>query len=181
VTVLAAPTANFICTPENPTNFAPEVTFTDQSTDAVNWSWDFGTGDNSSLQNPIYAYPDTGKYEVQLIATHQSGCQDSISKFIDVQPRYTYHLPNAFTPNYDDVNDGFRGAGIFYGIKSFDMIIWNRWGEMVFQTNDPNIAWNGRKNNTGQMLPLGVYVYQVRLSGARGIKENLTGYVTLVR
>lgn len=181
VRVLAAPNAAFSCTPENPTNFAPEVTFTDQSTDAVAWSWDFGTGDNSGLQNPIYAFPDTGRYEVQLIATHQSGCQDSTSKFIDVQPRYTYHLPNAFTPNYDDVNDGFRGAGLFYGIETFNMTIWNRWGELVFETNDPNIAWNGRKYNTGHRLPLGVYVYHVRLTGARGMEEELTGYVTLVR
>jgi len=61
------------------------------------------------------------------------------------------------------------------------MTIWNRWGELVFETSDPNIAWNGRKYNTGQMLPLGVYVYKVRLSGARGMEEELAGYVTLVR
>jgi len=179
--VLESPIAAFSYMPEVITNFSPDVDFTDESIDAVDWFWDFDTGDNSILQNPYYSYLDTGKYEVQLLVTHESGCQDSISQVLDVMPRYTYYLPNAFTPNYDDVNDGFRGAGLFYGLEAFEMTVWNRWGEMIFQTKDPDTAWNGRKNNNGQMLPLGVYVYHVKLTGNRGMKEELTGYVTLVR
>lgn len=181
ITVQSSPIAAFTCTPQNPTNFAPIVTFTDQSVDAVNWNWDFGTGDNSMLQNPVYAFPDTGKYEVQLIVTHASGCQDTTFKQIDVEPRYTYFLPNAFTPNFDDINEGFRGQGIFYGIEDFEMTIWNRWGELVFETQDPNVAWNGRKNNTGAMSPIGVYVYVVKLRGARNKREEFKGYATLIR
>ncbi len=181
VTVYDVPTADFSFSPEAPTNFAPEVSFTDLSSNASSWLWDFDTGDNSTQSNPTYVFADTGRHEVQLLVTHLSGCADSITKVVDVEPRFTYFLPNAFTPNFDDVNDGFRGNGIFYGIESFEMTIWNRWGEMVFHSKDPNVAWNGQKNNSGQMSKNGVYVYLVKIKGARDQMQEFRGYATLIR
>ena len=90
-------------------------------------------------------------------------------------------MPNAFTPNGDDVNDFFRGNGIFQGIENFEFLIWNRWGEQIFATTDPSQGWNGAKDNKGQIMPNGVYVYLVTFSGPRGKPYNLKGFATLVR
>lgn len=181
ITVDPSPNAVFTCTPDDPSIFKPEVTFIDQSTDANVWLWDFGTGATSNATNPTYTFPDTGIFEVDLIVTHISGCQDSTSKLVDIEPKFTYFLPNAFTPNFDETNDVFRGEGIFYGIEVFEMTIWNRWGELVFKTNNPNEAWNGRKNNTGRMSPAGVYVYLVNITGARNKSFEYKGFATIVR
>ncbi len=181
ITVESAPIASFDCAPEELSNFNSTVTFTDQSTDAIAWDWSFGDGETSNLTNPIYTYQDTGKFEVMLIVTHPTGCQDSITKIIDIEPKFTYFLPNAFTPNFDELNDGFLGAGDFFGIEQFKMTIWNRWGEQIFETDDPNIAWNGKKNNSGEDSQVGVYVYLVNLIGNRGKKFEYKGFVTLIR
>ncbi|MEM7105432.1 MAG: PKD domain-containing protein [Bacteroidota bacterium] len=181
VRVTEQPVADFFYSPEQPTNFNAEVQFTDASQLISQWEWDFGNGDYSFEQNPLYTYPDTGIYNVTLIVTQLSGCQDSTSKLIDIAPLYTYYLPNAFTPNEDGINDGFRGAGITYTLRFFEMNIWNRWGEIVFSTNNPQEAWNGKKNNIGRLSQSGVYIYQVRLIEARGKQHELKGFVTLVR
>ncbi|MEM1323518.1 MAG: PKD domain-containing protein [Bacteroidota bacterium] len=175
------PTADFVFTPEELSNFDPTAFFTDQSIDAVAWNWDFGGVGNSILQNPTFTFPDTGRYEIMLTATHEEGCQDTITKIIDVQPLITYFVPNAFTPNSDDLNDGFRGGGFFDGIRNFEMRIWNRWGEMVFQTDQPSNSWNGRKNNNGDLAPKGVYVYTITFIGPRGQSRQLKGFVTLIK
>ncbi len=181
ITVFPTPISDFAFSPDTPTNFDPLVTFSDQSTGAAMWYWDFGTGDFSTQSNPTYSFPDTGRFDVQLVVTHPQGCTDTSVQVVDVEPRFTYFLPNAFTPNYDDVNDGFQGAGIFYGIEQFEMTIWNRWGELIFTANDPNIAWNGKKNNTGGMVKNGVYVYLVKIIGARNQKFEYKGFATVIR
>ncbi len=181
IRVTDPPIADFTFTPPNPTNLDPEVSFSENAQNETEWYWDFGNGDSSQQPNPTYAYPDTGIYNVTLYVSQPSGCTDSITQVIDVAPVFTYFLPNAFTPNFDDTNDGFKGAGITWTLRQFEMTIFNRWGEMVFQTNDPNEAWNGRKNNSGQMSPNGVYVYLVTLTEGRGKMHEYKGYATLIR
>lgn len=175
------PIADFSFAPEQPTNFNPTVTFTDFSQDADTWAWDFGNGDSSNEINPTYTFPDTGLQTITLIVTHPQGCQDTMVQVLDVAPDFTYFLPNAFTPNEDGKNDGYRGVGELFAISDFQMQIWSRWGEMVFQTQDPTEAWNGRINNTGQMVQNGVYVCVVTLTGPRGEKYEYKSFATVVR
>jgi gliding motility-associated-like protein len=182
-TALAVPTANFSYAPNPLNTFNPLVQFTDLSQLASGWEWAFGKGRipaNSYQQNPAYNYQDTGVFRVELVAIHQNGCRDTAVQLLDIVPKFTYFLPNAFTPNLDGLNDGFRGQGIFTYIQAFNMQIFNRWGELIFETNNPYEAWNGRKDNTGQMSPAGVYVVQVNLTGARGEKEQIRGFATIV-
>ncbi len=181
IQVTAPPVAGFTYNPENPTNLNPEVSFTETSENDTEWLWDFGNGDTSNQPNPMYTYPDTGYYNVTLYVSQASGCTDSITQVIDISPEFTYFLPNAFTPNFDDKNDGFKGKGVTWTLQDFEMLIFNRWGEQIFQTNDPNEAWNGRKNNSGQPSPNGVYVYLVTLTDGRGEQHEYKGYATLVR
>lgn len=176
-----APTADFEYNPEEPSNLNPNVDFTDLSEGAVRWFWDFGTGFTTMQQNPSFSFPDTGLYNVTQIVTHPSGCMDTIVKVIDIIPDIRYHLPNAFTPNNDSVNDEYFGKGILLGVQNFDMTIWNRWGEMIFQTSDPTEGWNGQKNNAGEMVPNGVYVVLVSFRGPRGGDFEFKGYATVIR
>ncbi len=176
-----SPIADFAFSPETLTSFDRMVQFTDLSVDANRWNWKFDRFGTSTQQNPTFTFPDTGLMAVRLIVTHPRGCKDSITKYIDVVPQVLWHMPNAFTPNNDGSNDGFLGKGYLEGVSDFSLTIWNRWGEMVFQTNNPEEAWNGRKMNTGPMSPEGVYVYIVTFTEPRGQRREFKGYATLLR
>ncbi|MDX1667112.1 MAG: PKD domain-containing protein, partial [Saprospiraceae bacterium] len=181
ITVLQSPEAGFTFMPEQPSNIFPRVSFQDESERAISWLWDFGAGADSRLRNPTFVFPDTGLYEVRQVVTHPNGCRDTLVQLIDVVPEVRYFLPNAFTPNSDSVNDGYRGVGFVKGATDFQMTIWNRWGEMIFQTSDPTEAWNGRKMNTGGASPPGVYVVLVTFKGPRGERFEFKEFATLIR
>lgn len=181
IEILPAPTAGFSYSPNMPSNLDPEITFSDESVDAIQWIWDFGTGVTSLQRNPRYTYPDTGLYVVQQVVVHPSGCRDTIIQLIDVVPEVRYFLPNAFTPNNDSVNDEYLGVGFMEGATNFNMSIWNRWGELIFEANNPDQGWNGKKMNTGGDAPQGVYVVTVGFRGPRGEKFEFNEMVTLIR
>ncbi|HHM21513.1 MAG TPA: PKD domain-containing protein [Bacteroidetes bacterium] len=181
ITVLPSPTANFTFSPNQPSNLVPTVSFSDQSMGAVGWKWSFGDIGASIEQNPVFTFPDTGLQAIELVVFHQSGCTDTTVQYLDVIPEIRYFLPNAFTPNGDGFNDGFRGNGMMDGATGFHLSIWNRYGEMLFETTDPFEAWNGRKHNTGQLAPQGVYVVKVVYREPRGRLVELRGVATLVK
>jgi len=181
VNILPSPIANFNYNPTTLSNFNRTVNFTDRSTGAAFWEWDFGGVGDTRLKDPVFTFPDTGVYAVKLIVTHPSGCMDTIIQFLDVEPEVRYFLPNAFTPNNDGLNDDFRGTGSFQFMNDFTLTIWNRWGELLFETKDPNQGWNGQKNNSGPLAPPGVYVCVVRYVDARGREREIKGFATLVQ
>ncbi len=182
IRVEPSPHADFTFSPDSLlSNFNNTVQFTDLSTGANRWNWTFDRFGTTTKQNPLFTFPDTGLMKVTLIVTHPEGCKDSLSKYLDFNPVVLWHMPNAFTPNGDGQNDGFYGKGYLEGVSNFQMTIWNRWGELVFETNDPDEAWNGRQKNTGEMSPQGVYVYVVQFTGPRGQKQEFKGYATLLR
>ena len=181
VVVHPNPVADFTYNPTILSTFNPTANMLDQSIDAIAWQWDFNGEGTSFDQNPTHIFVDTGTTVIQLIATHPSGCQDTLIRLIDIVPDYSFYLPNAFTPNEDDVNDGFMGAGMFWDFQEYDMKIFNRWGEMIFETSDALEAWNGRKNNTGKYVKNGVYVCKVRIRGPRGEVRFYETLVNLIR
>lgn len=175
------PTADFTYNPPFPNVFNNSVQFTDQSQGAISWQWNFD-GDGSAFEpNPNYTFPDTGFHVIDLVVRHVSGCTDTSSQLIDIRPESNFFMPNAFTPNTDAKNDVFKGTGYIDGISDFEMTIWSRWGEQVFTTNDPLEGWNGRKDNSGNELPNGVYVYLVTYKDPRQAEQKLKGYATLLR
>ena len=177
-----SPTANFTCDPDSLlSNFNSTVAFTDLSLLANRWNWTFDKYGYTTEQNPTFTFPDTGLVKIRLIVTHPAGCKDSMSKVLDIRPEIRWYMPNAFTPNADSNNDGFLGKGYLEGVDDFSMLIWNRWGELVFETTSPDVAWNGRVKNTGGMSPSGVYVVVVRFTGPRGAPYEYKGFATLVR
>lgn len=181
IKIKPSPEANYDYNPTKVSNLTPTVFFKDKSVNAVNWEWFVNYNGISLKQNPIYTFKDTGQFLVTLKARNTEGCVDSITKLIDVEPIVTYFMPNAFTPNQDSDNDMFRGVGFTEGMKAFQMRIMNRWGEIIFTSNDPQQAWNGLKNNIGQPSPQGVYLYEVNYVNPRREPVGLKGYVTLLR
>lgn len=182
IRVEPSPTALFSCDPmDGLTNLNNTVKFVDESLGAAFWNWQFDRFGTTTQQNPSFTFPDTGQVRVRLLVTHPEGCQDSIVKYLDIRPEIRWFMPNAFTPNGDGENEGFLGKGFMYGVTNFNMSIWNRWGEQVFETTSPTESWNGRRMNVGEMSPAGVYVYVVTFTGPRQEKYEYKGFATLVK
>lgn len=181
ITIEARPKADFVIDPPHPDNLNPQANFLDRSLNAVHWDWYVDGQLISQEQSPSYTFPDTGFHQVQLVVTHPKKCQDTLAQMVDVEPLVLFRLPNAFTPNNDSVNDFFMGIGVLPGISNFRMQIWDRWGNMVFETKDPGSSWNGLAKTNGQPAQAGVYVYLVSFTGPRGHSFDYHGYATLIR
>ena len=175
------PIADFSFGPERITNFEPEVNFTNESIRDVQWYWNFNDEGISYEENPSFIFQDTGQQVVELIVLTQAGCPDTVYKVIDIIPEIRFFLPNAFTPNDDTVNDEFKAVGFFRGMKNYKFEVWNRYGELVFQTTDPDVGWNGRQSNGTTKMPAGVYVCNVTYTTPRGVPKEVQGYITLVK
>ena len=134
----------------------------------------------SFFQNPVYTFKDTGLQTVRLVVSNQY-CNDTLTQNIDVEPIVSYFLPNAFTPNDDAVNDLYKGAGHTDGMQNYLMQIWNRWGELIYSTNNPLDGWNGKKNNSGDPAPADVYLCVVSYVTPRGQTKEIRSYATLIR
>ena len=174
------PVALFDYEPKELSNLAPSVAFFDQSQNAIRWDW-FVNGQVVAQQPEfLYEFKDTGIVAVSLIVTHPFFCQDTLTIYIDVKPEVTYFLPNAFSPNEDTNNEVFLGTGIMLGITEYKMKIWDRWGNMVFQSDSPREGWNGRVDNEGKFVQAGVYVCTVNFTGPRGKPHEYKGFATLV-
>ncbi len=181
IQIVEKPIADFSFSPDEPNVFNTTVDFFDNSTDAISWQWDFSGESSSLIENPTYTFRDTGLYVVSLIVRHESGCTDTTQRLIDIEPIVRFHMPNAFTPNGDATNDILIGNGYYDGMTDFVYTVWNRWGEKIFESNDPYVGWNGRKDNSGQESPAGVYVYDINFVDPRGKAQNLRGHATLIR
>ncbi|HEY3385729.1 MAG TPA: PKD domain-containing protein, partial [Saprospiraceae bacterium] len=181
ITMEPSPTADFTYTPEVINSIQNKASFTDLSTDATGWYWDFGGEARSFIRNPTYTFTDTGIHEVMEVVFHPNGCTDTAIQIIDIEPIVQFFLPNAFTPNYDGKNEIYKPKGLSEGVSHYSFGIWSRWGEQVFSTNDPEDGWNGQKNNSGQELPVGVYMCVLQYTDARNRSFELKEFVTLVR
>lgn len=181
IVIQPSPQAGFTFLPAAPSNLDPMVRFTDQSQGANSWFWSFGNGSTSIQRNPTYTFRDTGMYIISQIVTHPSGCRDTLTQTLDLRPEVRYYLPNAFTPNGDGLNETYKGVGLLVGATDFKMTIWNRWGELIFETSDPEEGWNGKKFNNGVDSPNGVYVVVVNFKGPRGESFEYKTFATIVR
>lgn len=181
INITPEPIADFETAPDEIDNFNPTVEFIDSSLFADSWFWNFNDESNAYIQNPSHIFRDTGLQRVELIVTHPNGCADTTSRIVDVVPKVTYYLPNAFSPNGDGINDTYKGKGYLVGLKDFNLEIWNRWGERIYQTNDPSEGWNGTKNNNGKLTPNGTYQCFVQYTEPRGERKELHTHLTLIR
>lgn len=180
IEVFPLPYANFEANPEKTNVLDAEITFTDLSVDSIaNWNWDFGTGDLSTEQHPVYTYRDTGTYLVWLHVITNHGCEDETSRQIEIEPDFMFYVPNAFSPNADRRNDSFRGYGEGINWDTYEMTVYNRWGEEIFYTNSISSAWNGTFK--GKQVENDTYVWLIKLIDLKGNEHVYRGHVTVVR
>jgi gliding motility-associated-like protein len=135
--------------------------------------------------NPFVTFPAIGKYQIILIATSPlaaGGCTDQVEKTIEVKNDFYIYIPNAFSPNFDNLNDVFRPEISEYGldVKSFEMEIFDRWGHSLFRTTEHKKGWDG-KNKAGEPLKEEVYVYRIKYKDMDGNAYNKMGHVSLLK
>ena len=175
------PTANFTYTPANPYAY-DTVYFTFTGANATKYYWSFGDLKNSSsnLKDPLFEFIDVNVYRTWLKVSNNEGCSDSIYKDVSVLKRETIFVPNVFTPQNTDglgLNDYFTIRS--YGINNYHMQIYNRWGSLLYETNNINPGWDGTFN--GDSCPDGVYFYIIDAIGFSKKTYHLHGTVTLLR
>lgn len=162
---------------------APTTILQNNSTNAYSWQWNFGDGNvNSTDYSPEHTFPEqAGSYVVKLYVETESGCSDSTERTIVIEQDPLLYVPNAFTPDENEFNDMF--LPVFSDklmLSQFEMRIYNRWGELIFQSLDPKIGWDGTYG--GKPAPDGVYTYRVDFAESGFSKVfQLTGSVVLVR
>jgi gliding motility-associated-like protein len=180
ITVFPKPVAGFSVTPTVTTIMTPIISFTNTTTGANFWNWNFGDADTSSVFSPRpHTYADTGKYAITLIVSTLHNCVDTARQTIIIEPDFSFYIPNAFTPNDDGINDTFNGKGI--GIKTYEMTIFDRWGNLIFFTDDINKPWDGKANHGADIAQRDVYVWKVKLTDVFDNVHRYIGSVTLVR
>jgi gliding motility-associated-like protein len=190
VQVVPSPVAGFSVTPSNPSQFTPGVQFNNQSTaDAVSWIWLFGDGTTSNQSSPQHTYPtdSPGTYHATLIVTNSIGCIDTVTYSIEVEPEFTFYVPNAFTPDGDGINDFFHAYGM--GIKCYHFEIYERWGRLIWESDDLNDTWNGQVvrngpvpfERTDEPAQMDVYVWRAELCDLRDRTYVYYGRVSIVR
>lgn len=187
IEVYAIPVAEFTSTPNPVSSFNPIVSFINQSSsDVTYWNWDLGdpaSGANniSALTDPVHTYPNIidQTYLVTLIVHNANNCWDTVQHPVVVGPEFTFYIPNAFTPNYDGVNDDFNGYGV--GIVIYDIWIFDRWGNMVYHTDKLTDRWDGKANNGKEIAQQDVFVWKVRLTDIFGNIRRYRGTVTLAK
>jgi gliding motility-associated-like protein len=179
ISVLPSLNPAIIVNPNPVSIFDPTVHFMDASIGSVSWFWSTGDGFTSNQQNFFHTYSGSlsGNYTVSLVVSNSNGCTDSTKVEVVVFPELKIYIPNAFSPDYPNLNNVFKAYG--EGIAWFEMLIYNRWGELLFTSHNIEFGWDGKFLN--EEAPPGVYVYSITYKDISGKKFNRTGSVTLVR
>ena len=148
---------------------------------ATNNGWTLTNGylsDGTTLtQHTDYTFDQSGNYLAHYYFTSAHGCIDSVTYNIHVIDYSTLYIPNSFTPNNDGKNDFFKADGTF--INSFEMNIYDRWGDLIITLDDLNKSWNGKQK--GQDAPVDVYVYKGVATDVSGKQINFNGQLNLIR
>jgi gliding motility-associated-like protein len=186
ITVFPNPVAAFAVSPQPTTILNPTIQFTNESTDSypiIYWFWNFGDGTVDSLSNtiqdPTHTYLDTGSYCPTLVVMDEHGCVDTATNCLMIDPIFTLYIPSAFTPNGDGMDDTFLAKGVY--VKTFEMDIFDRWGEHLFHSNSLYEGWPGTVNGGSTISQEDVYVYKIIATDWENNAHNYIGKVTLLR
>ena len=184
VTVHNKPIADFTFLPTPPNTSNTELYFTNTSLDNDFNYWNFTSGipNTSENTNPIIIFPNdsAGTYPIELVVENINGCRDTtVGRFVKIDGVFLFYVPNSFTPNGDGINDVFKPSGEAIDITNYSMTIYNRWGKVVFKTNDINAGWDGKYN--GEKVPTGVYAWKITAKEKyTPITHNEQGHLSII-
>jgi gliding motility-associated-like protein len=180
VTISPDPVAGVTVNTSVVSELSPEVVFTDLSNGGTDCILYFGDGDSlvgCYFGNITHSYPSAGIYTATMIVTNADGCADTITITVIVEEETTLYVPNAFTPNASGVNDQFFAYGT--KVNEFELLVFDRWGMLIFQSNDINKGWDGTlKGNPCQQ---DVYVWKITYNDQRNKRHRMIGHVSLIR
>jgi gliding motility-associated-like protein len=187
ICINANPIADFSASTYDATIIENVVSFQNLSYGATDYEWEFGDGDYSNDEHVTHSFPSSipGEYNVVLYAYDEMGCFDSISKIITVWDELLFYTPNTFTPDGNEHNNVFVPVfGSGYSAEDYSFKIFNRWGELVFESKDPAFGWDGTYN--GVQMQVGTYSWKMILKVsditlAPAKKGLYTGHVNLLR
>ncbi|MEX2485747.1 MAG: gliding motility-associated C-terminal domain-containing protein [Brumimicrobium sp.] len=184
VCVVEDPIADFYPYPEEPTDLSNHVEFQNSSSGEDSYNWNFDDYGTSTEENPQVTFTGVESGETVkacLKVTSVFGCKDEVCKPIYFKPEFMVHVPNAFTPDGDDVNNTFQP--VFppdVDITQYELLIFNRWGEVLFESRDYNVGWDGTYG--GKVAQDGVYIWKINLTeGNNNNKISLEGHVSLLK
>ena len=185
ICVFDYPNASFTYGPQPTTIMDSEIHFTNNSTGATNYLWSFdtqGSTATSSQENPSYTFDGTqeGIYEVCLDATSIEGCLSTSCKVVEINDVFLVFVPNAFTPGGDDnINDIFLPVVNGVEVQEFEFYVFNRWGELIFESHHINDGWDGRFK--GEIVQQDAYVWKLQVvDQLTNSIHQYTGHVLLL-
>jgi gliding motility-associated-like protein len=185
VTVLPVPVADFEVVPSPGDIYAPTVQFLNTSSDADVFFWDFADGESSEEFEPSHDFPFglPDDYIVCLEAVSDAGCADSTCQRVSILSVFTVHIPNAFTPDGDEINECFAPVINDVELAEYDFTIYDPWGDAVFHSTDRNECWNGAgAEDKNFYAGKDVYSFRLLVRPADTVeKQEFTGMVVLVR
>ena len=150
------------------------------SSDVVTWHWDFGDGQGSSEWQPSHQYADPGEYPVVLTVVDANQCEDSVTLLYIIREVPTMYLPSAFIPESEIAeNKVFKPIGNSFSEENYEMLVFDRWGKLVFVSHHPDLGWDGRIK--GSLASQGTYTYQIKYQDLEGKPNSVHGSVLLLR
>ena len=179
ITVNHKPDGDFYFNPE-PAIAGEKVEFIDISNGNIqDWEWYVEDDFISALKRPIYIF-DEGEYQVTQIVFDENGCTDTTTHPIEIEGIYTVYVPNAFTPDGNDVNNEFKPVFTNIDPYTYHFMVFNKWGETLFESHDQEVGWSGTYGNRG-LVNEGVYIWKIQITDNLGIKHEFKGHVTLLK
>jgi len=180
INVYPKPAAAFTWAPDPPIVNTPTNFSNISSPDAVRFKWVWGDGDSllTNSSAPVqHQYNSTGTFNACLTAYNSIGCDSTVCMPVKALIDPLVDVPNAFTPLSNDANSIVMVRG--FGIGKVQFIIWNRWGQKVFETNNSFQGWDGKVK--GVVQPMDVYMYTLSIEFTDGTKATKKGDITLIR
>lgn len=183
VTVLPKPNTRFTASPKVASIYDGPVQFFNETENADSLIWNLGAFGLSQMENPIINFEgQAGFYPMCLTTWNEYGCVDQHCTEYEVREEFTVFIPNAFSPNEDGINDLFYVQGMDIDPDNFHLMIFNRLGELVFESNDPQEKWNGDIKGGTHYGETEVFVYRALVGSMATMKVyEFTGKVSLIR
>jgi gliding motility-associated-like protein len=181
--VYPRPLASFSASPTVVSVFDPNVCFVNTSTGGLTQTWHFGDSWNSTspAEKPCFKYTDAGLYCVKLNVQSDKGCADSLVACIQVKPDPVLYVPNTFTPNADGLNDVFLPRGENIDPARYQIWVFDRWGDIVWQTTEWGKGWDGRKAPGQEVLQEDTYVWKIECWDLEKNFIRQVGHITIVK
>lgn len=175
--VFPSPDANVFATPRQQSVLTPTIEVSDLASGHISSIIYFGDGDSTLLPHAVHYYQDTGWQYLYQRVINEYGCIDTAEAPVYIIPETNVFIPNAFSPNGDGINDVF--LPVVRDTRRYRFTIFNRWGEIIFETNDPLQGWDGRRNN--KLMKTDLYVYRVTFMDQAYINHEKNGHFSLLK